>query len=115
MIHVPDVRATAAWYRALGFTVHRTHEDDGFVSWALLSFGDTEVMLSEGGRPSAEHRREVDLYVYVESVDDLYRQLKDRVEVVVEPYDAEYGMREFIIRDPNRFWITFGQPIPARA
>ncbi len=27
------------------------------------------------------------------------------------PYDAFYGMREFIIRDCNGFWITFGQPI----
>jgi hypothetical protein len=25
-----------------------------------------------------------------------------------------YGMREFIIRALNRFWITFGQPLPAR-
>jgi hypothetical protein len=22
-----------------------------------------------------------------------------------------YDRREFIIRDPNRFWITFGEPI----
>jgi len=25
-------------------------------------------------------------------------------------HDTFYGMREFIIRDLNRFWITFGQP-----
>ena len=30
------------------------------------------------------------------------------------PHDTHYGMREFIIRDPNRFWITFGKNIPAR-
>ncbi len=46
-----------------------------------------------------------------DSVDDLYRRLKDRVQVVVDVYDALYGMREFIIRDFNGFWITFGQPI----
>lgn len=28
---------------------------------------------------------------------------------VVEPHDTFYGMREFIIRDCNGFWITFGQ------
>ena len=114
MIHVPDVRSTVEWYETLGFTVNGTHEDEGEMSWALLSFGNGELMLSEGGRPSTDHRREVDLYVHVDDVDDLYQRLKDRVEVVVEPYDAFYGMRELIIRDLNRFWITFGQVIADR-
>jgi hypothetical protein len=39
----------------------------------------------------------------------VYDRLKDRVEVVEGPHDTFYGMREFIIRDLNRFWITFGQ------
>ncbi len=33
----------------------------------------------------------------------------DRLQVVAELGDTDYGMREFIIRDPNGFWITFGQ------
>jgi hypothetical protein len=45
------------------------------------------------------------------SVDQLYQRLKGQVEVVEAPHDTFYGMREFIIRDINRFWITFGQPI----
>ncbi len=61
--------------------------------------------------PSTEQRSEADLYILTDNVDDLYRRLKDRVQVVVELYDAFYGMREFIIRDFNGFWITFGQPI----
>ena len=34
--------------------------------------------------------------------------------MVQELYDAFYGMREFIIRDCNGFWITFGQAIQAQ-
>lgn len=111
MIHVPDVRAAAAWYENIGFEIVGTHSDDGFMSWALLTYGSTELMFNEGGRSSDAHRREVDLYVYVTDVDALYERLRGRVEVVHELYDAIYGMREFIIRDLNRFWITFGQPI----
>jgi uncharacterized glyoxalase superfamily protein PhnB len=111
MIHVPDVRATAAWYEALGFIVNRTHEDEGEMSWALLSFGNSELMFSEGGRPSTADRREVDLYVHVDDVDGHYGRLKDRVEVVEAPHDTFYGMRELIIRDLNRFWMTFGKPL----
>ncbi len=111
MIHVPDVRATVDWYESIGFTVTATYGDDGEgLSFAMLSFGSSEVMFNQGGQPSARHRREVDLYVYANNVDNLYQRLKDRVEVVEGPHDTFYGMREFIIRDLNRFWITFGQP-----
>jgi hypothetical protein len=30
---------------------------------------------------------------------------------VEDLYDAFHGMREFIIRDINGFWVTFGQPM----
>jgi len=68
-------------------------------------------MFSSGGQPSQQRRREVDLYVYADNVDDLYRSLKDRVEIIEGPHDTFYRMREFIIRDLNRFWVTFGQDI----
>ncbi|HSB28220.1 MAG TPA: hypothetical protein VLE19_10210, partial [Pyrinomonadaceae bacterium] len=38
-----------------------------------------------------------------------YEQLKDKVDVIELPHDTFYGMREFILRDLNRFWITFGE------
>src|SRR5687768_535299 len=95
MIHVPDVRATVDWYCGLGFTVIGTFSDDGEgLSWAMLSFGSTEVMFDEGGQPSTRNRREFDLYVYSDNVDDLFRRLKDRVEVVEGLHDTFYGMRE---------------------
>jgi uncharacterized glyoxalase superfamily protein PhnB len=111
MFHVPDVSTTVDWYVSIGFKLIRQgkEKEDGEVVWALLSFGDSEIMFDIGGKPSTAHRREVDLYVYVENVDDLCQRIKDRVQVVVELNDTFYGMREFIIRDINGFWITFGQ------
>jgi catechol 2,3-dioxygenase-like lactoylglutathione lyase family enzyme len=112
MIHVSDVRATVHWYEDIGFKVISKYGDDGdALSFAILSFGSSEVMFNEGGQSSTRERREVDLYVYADSVDDLYHHLKDRVEIVEGLHDTFYGMREFIIRDLNRFWITFGQPV----
>ena len=107
MIHVPDVRATVDWYESIGFNVIAAYgnESDG-LSFAIVSFGDGEVMFSQGGETSAKRRREVDLYVYTEDVDELYERLKERVDVVERPHNTFYGMREVIIRDLNRFWIT---------
>ena len=111
MIHVPDVSATVAWYNSIGFNVVRRNEEDGETNWAKLSFGNSEIMLNAGGKSSTDHRRDVDLYITVDNVDDLYRRLKDQVQVVKAPYEAFYGMREFIIRDNNGFWVTFGQSL----
>src|SRR5881628_1169421 len=106
MIHVPDVRATLHWYETIGFTARAVHEDDGEMTWAAVRLGDGELMLNVGGTTSTAHRREVDLYVSTAGVDDLYARLQGRVELVEELHDTFYGMREFIIRDCNRFWIT---------
>jgi len=111
MIHVADVGAAVDWYTQIGFKVLATYGDDGEgPGFAMLSFGSSQVMFNGGGRPSKHHRREVDLYVYTDNVDDLYELHKDRVEVVEPPHDSFYGMRELIVRDPNGFWVTFGQP-----
>lgn len=111
MIHVPDVRATVDWYQQIGFNIDATYGDETGEgsSFAVVSFGETGVMFDEGGATSTNHRREVDLYVYTNDVDDLYARLKDSVDVVHGPNDTFYGMREVIIRDLNGFWITFGQ------
>ena len=110
MIHVPDVRATTAWYETIGFTLLESYGDgEEGLSFAILSAGNTRLMLNQGGRLSTAERREVDLYVDTEDVDHLFASLRDRVQIVAGPDDTDYGMREFIIRDPNGFWITFGQ------
>jgi uncharacterized glyoxalase superfamily protein PhnB len=112
MIHVPDVRATVAWYESLGFVVLNTNEDanDG-MNFALLAYGNSQVMFNAGGRLSSEDRREVDLYVRVDDVDGLHERLKDRVPVRVGLNETFYGAREFIVRDLNGFWLTFGQEL----
>ena len=114
MFHVPDVRRTVDWYRDIGFEVKETYGDGGDgLSFAIVAFGAGEVMFSSGGSLGSRHRREVDLYVYTEEIDQLHDRIKDRIEIIEEPHDMFYGMREVIVRDLNGFWITFGQEIPA--
>src|SRR5215813_12235231 len=113
MIHVPDVAASVAWYESLGFEVINTFSDDGEgLDWAMLSFGSSQVMFNEGGGPASKDRRDFDLYIYVDNVDELFSQLKDRVVVVEGLHDTPYGMREFHISDLNGFCLMFGEASP---
>lgn len=109
MIHVPDVAATAAWYARLGFIVDDMVLDGEETVWARLRLGPSVVMLNCGGRAAAHDRRDVDLYVSVEDVQAQRVALPDGVAVIKDLHLAYHGMREFIVRDPNGFWITFGQ------
>ena len=113
MIHVPDVNATAQWYESIGFEIRNVNREcvDGEIDWALLRLGQSEIMLSSGGRPSSAPRREFDLYTHVHDVATLRRALDGKVELVEDLHETFYGAREFIIRDCNGFWITFGEPI----
>lgn len=44
--------------RRIGFKAIRHHEENGEMSWGLLSFGNCELMLNEGGKPSTGSSRE---------------------------------------------------------
>lgn len=109
MLHVPDVEATTEWYRSIGFEVRDKGSDGQDIVFALLAFGNSELMLSAGGEASVAWRREVDLYVEVDDLDAAFRKVDGKAELVEDRHETFYGMREFIIRDINRFWITFGQ------
>ena len=118
MFRVPDVRATVEWYRALGFTVvdswQEAEAEGGEVTWAELSFGRGTVMFTTGGRASGTEPRDAALYVYVDDVAEVARQLSGRVEFEEPLHETFYGMREVIVRDLNGFSVTFGQPAAAR-
>jgi uncharacterized glyoxalase superfamily protein PhnB len=113
MIHVPDVAATAHWYASIGFTVVNAFRecDEGEVNWALLRLGESTIMLNADGKPSDAWRREFDLYIHVDDIDSVRRRVDGKAAMVEDLHDTFYGTREFIVRDMNGFWITFGQPI----
>lgn len=126
MLHVPDVRETALWYEAIGFVLAAWHDGDANgvssgppptdreLDWALLRWGEDQLMLNEGGAASDAPRREVDLYINLAPdlrVDALFERLQSWVDIVEPPHDAFHGARELIIRDLNGFWITFAEPV----
>jgi uncharacterized glyoxalase superfamily protein PhnB len=111
MLNVPDVAATAAWYQGIGFELLDTAEDEGRLTWATMKFGEGEVMFNAGGPVSIAPRRDVDLFCYVSDVDAWFSEVAGQGDLVTGLHDTFYGLREFTIRDCNRFWITFASPV----
>jgi uncharacterized glyoxalase superfamily protein PhnB len=49
-------------------------------------------------------------FIYVDDVDDVYNELLARgVEPLGEPVDQFYGLREFLLRDPDGYYLAVGQ------
>ena len=51
------------------------------------------------------------LYVELDDVDGHYLTTRDKVEVVAEPRDQFYGMREWYCRDCNGYILCFAQDL----
>jgi ankyrin repeat protein len=123
MIMVPDVAAALAWYVSIGFAQLASFGEDGVLNFAMVSFGNAEVMLNMHGKTG---RHDVSLWFYTNRIDDLYQLLKARqfaaaraaldggpyeaaVEFVEDLYEPFYGGREFGIRDLNGYELYFMQ------
>ena len=101
MIHVPDVRATIEWYQSIGFALVGTDEEYGDLHWAVLSFGDSEVMFNAGGRhtgnPESSVRRSVgkeDAYRLIRTCCSSLKEAGDLLDAEPSLLDERTGLWE---------------------
>lgn len=50
------------------------------------------------------------LYIFPDSFEAVFEEVKDRVEPAWGPEIREWGMRELGFQDPNGYFITFTEP-----
>jgi len=83
--------------------------------WSFLTRDEFEVMLGEcpDERPAAElGNHSYFVYLYVDGVDDFHREVAARgADVISEPADKPWGLREFALRTPDGHRMTCGEPI----
>lgn len=106
-IAVQDVPEAVAFYeRTLGFERAFTWGEP--VSMAGVRLGQAEIFL-EAGTPNPAG---CTLYFVVGDADELYEfQRGAGVEVVAEPDDRPYGLRDYTVRDLAGYALTFGHYI----
>ena len=122
LLAVPDVAATAAWYRdQLGFELAFLLDEPGLSPFAVLFRGEAEVQLWEGDVAS-EPGAKGGLSITVDDVDALYDEWRRRgalpdgfprsFAAIREhpPEDKAYGRRDFFLVDPNGYILNVGSP-----
>jgi uncharacterized glyoxalase superfamily protein PhnB len=104
VFQVSDLNSALKYYKeALGFK-----EDFQFGSYAGVSHGNACVHLCAHQihqRPNGGGAA----FVFCDEVDDYCREIKKNGAIVkMEPADQPYGMRDFIVLDPDGNHLTFG-------
>lgn len=109
VLAVKDVRESIAFYtNKLGFRLSFSWSDPP--TYAVLVRGGVSIHLTEradGLIPSAEH---CVLYIFVFDVEKIYQQCVDAgVAVMNVPEERDYQMKDFDIKDPDGYIISFGR------
>lgn len=116
---VDDVDETVAWYAKVfrAKLQHSVPRNPPF-QWVSLLLGEVEIMVSGKSESQEWYSEGVNVaqapansiaYMYVNDIDDLWKQTKDTVQVLMPPTDQYYGVREYALRDPFGFVIIFAQ------
>jgi catechol 2,3-dioxygenase-like lactoylglutathione lyase family enzyme len=101
---VSDIRAATDFYtKKLGFWLAFTWGDPP--SMAGVNLGNVQMFL-ERGTPTPNG---YSVYFVVGNADELYEfQRANGVEIVQEPEDREYGLRDYRVRDLDGYELAFG-------
>ncbi len=106
-LSVPDVLAAVDFYTSrLGFVEGFTWDDPPTI--AGVNLGDVQVFLQRG-TPAPEG---CSLYFVVGDADELFAfHTSTGVEVVQEPDDRPWGLRDYTVRDLHGYHLTFGHRV----
>ena len=115
-IMVKNVKETIEFYESkLGFKSVLTVPESGDVfDFAVISKDDISIMLQEqksllGEYPTLKSDDIIPtftLFIRVDDVMKLYEEVKDKVEIAVEPHKPFYGDAEFAMFDNNGNILT---------
>jgi uncharacterized glyoxalase superfamily protein PhnB len=116
---VEDVNQTVKFYKdVLGFELDQSVPESGQYDWASTRCGEVEIMFQ------ARHSLSEDLpafrelptggtltfFIEVQGIQEIYERARNQVEIVQDINVTFYGMREFSIKDPNSYILTFAEP-----
>lgn len=102
----PNVEASLAFYSALGFDVARRSG-----TFVVVHRGDLRLFLAQDANATTAPRW-TSLRVMTSDVDALHDQARAHgITILHAPEDRPFGLREFVVRDPNGLDVRFCQPI----
>eukprot|EP00439_Symbiodinium_sp_Y106_P088141 s1_g677.t1 len=114
VLQVSDVRRSEAYYvEKLGFFSHGIWGETA--DFCIVQLGEMSLALDRSERDGPLPLNQYwAAYIYVDDADALSTEYRAAgVEIVREPEDAPYGLRDFDIKDPDGHVLAFGHDLGA--
>ncbi|MFK7691325.1 VOC family protein [Paenibacillus sp. HJGM_3] len=105
---VSDVGKSQEYYRdRLGFKMEGQFVERDGVSFLIKQAADKDLI-----RPNHTVNGYMETYIWVDDVDSVFGELKTRGAILdAEPTNQSYGMREFLVYDPDGYRFCIGGPL----
>ena len=119
LLNVDDAATSVSFYcEKLGFEVTNRFEDNGRLMWAQLSRSPIQMMINVSSEREAGGPRSglntydgIVLYFSVEDVHSLHRDLVAKGCTPGSIERQDYGLDEFMLRDPDGYELAFVSPV----
>jgi uncharacterized glyoxalase superfamily protein PhnB len=117
LIYVTGLQKSIDFYvKILGFRLGQILPEKNDPTYASIFIGENKLMLCLARESNKKFYRKglsgsgVQLFVQVENVDDVYQKLKNKVEIIDGIETKPWGDREFTLKDPDGYLISFFTP-----
>lgn len=114
LIYVSDLEQSIKFYvEALGFKVGKLYPSEKEPTYAPILIDGYKLMLvlartdNTKFRPKGLGGSGLQLFIQVDNVDEVYRKIKQKAVIVDDIKSRSWGDREFTIKDPDGYLISF--------
>jgi catechol 2,3-dioxygenase-like lactoylglutathione lyase family enzyme len=111
-----DIDTTLAFYLDyLRFVTVKRRESDDRLQWVHIMHADTSLMLQrvDSGQAEESVSATIDMYFYVDDIDEFHHFLQSRGYPVTDVYQTPYRIKEFSVKDPEGNTLTLGKVLVA--
>lgn len=114
LIYVTDLEKSIQFYtKVLGFKLGKLFPNKNSPTYAPIYIGNNKLMLCLARKsnkkfyPKGLGGSGVQFFVEVDAIDEVWIRIKNQVGVVEEMQTKTWGDREFTLKDPDGYLISF--------
>ena len=109
VLPVTNIFTSVNYYQnELGFKLTYTWNEP--MEYAVMERGGVHIHLSSYVQSPTQPGTNATLYVFVHDIDALYEEFRSKdVNITQIIGDRVYGMRDFDVKDPDGYILTFGK------